>query len=103
MRPPSPTGDLPEHDVDGWSVPVVSPTVSSVNVDGEAVLLDKETGALCLLDPVATVAWACFDGSSAVDDVVADLAAGFGADAELVRADVISFARRLAREGMLQL
>ena len=83
-------------------VPVLRATVVRVEVDGEVVLFDEATGALCLLDPVATVALACFDGASAVDDVAADLAIEFGADERQVLDDVICLAGRLAGEGMLE-
>lgn len=80
--PPSPTGEVRGDALDAWSVPKVRSTVVSVELDGETVLLDEVTGAVCMLSPVATVTWACFDGSSALGEVAADLADGFHADAE---------------------
>lgn len=83
-------------------VPIIRPTVASVQLDGETVLLDEATGALCLLDPVATVVWSCFDGWSTVKHLAIDLAVEFGADPDQVLTDVIGLARRLARNGMLE-
>ena len=100
---PQHLGEVPDRAIDASFVPVVAASVASVEVDGEAVLLDEATGSLCLLDPVATLAWSCFDGSTAVGDVAADLAAGFAADADEVLADVVGLARRLADQGMLEL
>ena len=103
VSPPLRVGEPREHAIDASFVPVVAASVVSVEVDGQAILLDEATGSLCLLDPVATVAWSCFDGSTAVRDVAADLAAGFASDGDQVLADVVGLARRLADHGMLEL
>ena len=88
--------------IDGAFIPVTRRTLSTVEVDGQAVLLDETTGVLCVLDSIATLAWACFDGSSPVGDVAADLAAEFGVDVEEVQAELISVVRRLGSHGMLE-
>jgi hypothetical protein len=87
--------------IDGSFVPEARPTVGTVELEGEAVLLDEATGSLHLLNPVATVVWACFDGSGTIDELVADLSEAFGADAEQVRDDVVGLATELAGQGLL--
>lgn len=102
VRPPESAEEVRGRTVDASFVPLIRPTVSSIELDGEAVLFDEATGALCVLGAVATVAWSCFDGSSAVAEVAADLAVEFGADVEQVQAGVIALASRLAGQGMLE-
>ena len=88
--------------IDGSFVPVSCPSVASVVVDGEVVLLDGSSGTLRNLDPVGGVVWGCLDAPGTIDEIVADLCEEFGADRETVRADVLELMRALGRDGLLQ-
>ncbi|HEV2068517.1 MAG TPA: PqqD family protein [Acidimicrobiales bacterium] len=97
MADPTPTDR-----VDDDFVPRAKPSVASVELDGERVLYDTEGGRLHRLDPVGSLVWACFDGRSPVGELAADLAAGFGADLERVRSDVVELVTTLVDEGLLE-
>ena len=88
--------------IDGSFVPVTSPSVASVVVDGEVVLLDGSTGTLRNLDPVGGVVWGCLDAPGTIDEIVTDLCSEFGADRDTVREDVLELMRALGRDGLLQ-
>jgi len=55
-----------------------SPRVEHVEVDGEIVAFDTESGALHLLDPLATVIWNLLDGSATLLETSDDLASALG-------------------------
>lgn len=72
-----------------------SPAVEHVEIDGETVAYDCERNAIHLLNPVATLLWQCLDGSSALGEISADLAAAFERAETEVLTDVLGFAREL--------
>lgn len=88
--------------LDGTFVPRPRPSVAGLELDGDTVLLDAETGGAHRLDPVASVVWSCFDGSGSLDEIVDDLSAEFAADRERVLQDVVTLARLLGEEGLLE-
>lgn len=97
MTEPVDIDDLDEH-----SVPRAKPTVFSVELDGEAVLLDDETGTVHSLNPIATLVWSCLDGSGSVGELIDDLADAFaGTDRATVSDDVLSLVRTLGELGLL--
>ena len=89
-------------EIDGSFSPRPRSGVAAVELDGEAVLYDEATGRTNLLNPTATAVWFCFDGSGTIDEVVADVAAAFGASVHQVRQDVLGLARELGRQGFLE-
>ena len=50
-------------DIDESFVPVPRSTVATAELDGEAVIFSEETQNMHVLNPTATIVWACFDGS----------------------------------------
>ena len=72
-----------------------------VELDGETVVYDEEQGTLHLLDRIATIVWACCDGTGTVAEIVDDLADAFGAERERVDADVRALLGKLTAEGLL--
>jgi predicted ATPase len=76
-------------------------TLSTVELDGETVIYDDSNGSIHLLDPIATVVWSVFDGTSSLEEIAADLTEAFGADPEQVRSDVVSLVRNLGHSGLL--
>lgn len=81
--------------------PAAKATVTSIELDGEVVVYDLGTGRLHRLDRIAGVIWGCLDGSGTVEEIVADLADGFGADPAQVERDVQAVLRHLAEEELL--
>jgi Coenzyme PQQ synthesis protein D (PqqD) len=81
--------------------PAHAQSVHTVEVDGEAVLLDERDGRLHLLNPSAALVWACFDGESSIGEIVDDISDELDVPRDLVLADTLSVSRRLADEGLL--
>lgn len=84
------------------SIPTRAPSAKGVEVDGEAVLLDQNTGALHLLDDMGVAIWSRLDGSRTVGSIVAELSDVHGAEPDRVALDVQEFLARLARLGLLE-
>ncbi|MGH9073406.1 MAG: HPr-rel-A system PqqD family peptide chaperone, partial [Acidimicrobiales bacterium] len=96
-----PAEGQPAASIDGSFVAVAKPSVASVELDGEGVLYDEEAGASHLLNATATAVWSCLDGSGTLDEIAAELADAFGADAQTVRHDVIALVQQFGRQGLL--
>jgi len=77
-------------------LPVASNQVSAVELDGEAVLYNERTASLHVLNPTATIIWACCDGAGSIAEIAADVADAFALDRDAVVADVISTVRDFA-------
>ncbi len=95
------TGEIPPEAIDGSFVPVRKGSVASSELDGEAVLLDTDTGSVHLLDSIGSVVWSCFDGSATLAELARDLAEAFSAEPDRVYSDVLALARQLGRQGLL--
>jgi Coenzyme PQQ synthesis protein D (PqqD) len=81
--------------------PAHAHALHTVEVDGEAVLLDERSGRLHLLNPSAALVWACFDGVSSIGEIVDDISDELGAPRDVVLAGTLSVSRQLADEGLL--
>ena len=64
--------------VDEAFVPARSAAVHTVEIDGEAVLLDQAADRLHHLNATAALVWACLDGRSTLGQIAADLGAELG-------------------------
>ena len=93
---------IPAAEVDGSFVAARRPGVCTVEMEGEAVLLDEAGGVLHLLEPVATVVWSHLDGVRSLDQLAAELTEAYGAEPASVATDVVLFARQLGRWGLLE-
>jgi hypothetical protein len=87
--------------VDERLAPERGRSVYTVDVDGEAVLLDEGTGRLHLLNVTAALVWACFDGRSTIGEIVTDVSDELGTPRDQVLADTLAVTRQLASEGLL--
>ena len=87
--------------VDEDFVPARSPAVHTVEIDGEAVLLDQAAERLHHLNVTAALVWACLDGRSTVGQIAADLGDELGVPVDTVLADTMVVMRRLSDEGLL--
>ncbi|MGH9152791.1 MAG: PqqD family peptide modification chaperone [Acidimicrobiales bacterium] len=82
--------------------PARASAVATVQVDGEAVLLDEATATLHLLEPLAATVWGLFDGETTITELAAELAAAFGERPGVIGADLVAFTTDLAGRGLLQ-
>src|SRR5262245_16659449 len=88
-------------DIDRSFVPKQAEAAYTVELDGEAVVLDEARNRLHHLNPTATLVWACFDGTGTIDEIAADLASEFGSGHDDVDVDVLQLAHDLGAEGLL--
>lgn len=96
------TTEIPGDAIDGGFTPRGRASVAAVEIDGESVLYDEDSGAVHVLNATGSMIWACFDGSGTIDEIVADIVDAFGADAAAVRNDVVELARQLGGLGLLE-
>lgn len=81
---------------------VRSPQVISEILDGEAVIIDLETGTYYSLDPVASSIWdAIAAGGSTATGIVEGIAAAYGKSSSEAEATLAPFLSRLAAERLV--
>ncbi len=93
--------DVLPSTIDAAFVPVARDAIHTVEIDGEAVLLDERENRLHHLNATATLVWKCLDGRSTVGDIVTDASEVLGAPYDLVLADTIAVCRDLGAQGLL--
>ena len=89
------------RDIDPTFVPRQSAAAFTVEIDGEAVILDEAHNRLHHLNATACLVWSCFDGSGTIDEIVRDLASAYGASPARTGTDVLALARELATQGLI--
>jgi hypothetical protein len=82
-------------------VAVRGESVHTVEVDGEAVLLDEARNRLHVLNATGALVWACLDGVSRVGEIVTDLSEGLGVPYDVALDDTLAVVRTLGAEGLL--
>src|SRR5690349_9485981 len=82
-------------------VPVRASRTHTVEIDGEAIVLDEEANRLHLLNASATIVWTCCDGSGTLAEIAADLAEAVGRAPEQLVDELVTLARTLGAEGLL--
>jgi hypothetical protein len=98
------------HDHDGIDageltpafVAVPRPSICSLELDGEMVLLDEATGRSHVLNPTGSMVWRFLDGSGPIAELIADLADAYETDPAVVEADVMELIRSLGGHGLLE-
>lgn len=99
----APKGDIGVEEIDESLVMRFRATVAAVELDGEAVLLDGDSGAVHTLNPTATLVWLCCDGTARLGEIIDDLADVYGdAGRAVIAADVVELARSIGRQGLLE-
>lgn len=78
------------------------PGIEAVELDGELLLSDEESGLVHVLNPVGSIVWKCLDGSSDLRALIDDLADAFDTPADVVRDDVLSMVRSVGSMGLLE-
>ena len=87
--------------IDASYVPIQSPSAYTLEMDGEAVILDEAGDRLHLLNTTATTVWRHLDGGATVGEICAVIADRFQAAPDLVLSDTIEVIRALAAQGLL--
>ena len=82
-------------------VPLRAPSTHTVELDGEAILLDEARNRLHLLNTTATLVWSFCDGSNTLGDIARDLAEVVEMPTARVSDELVALARKLAAEGLL--
>jgi hypothetical protein len=72
-------------------------------LDGEAVILNLESGRYFGLDPVGTRIWQICEGSGSLRSVWQAMQDEFDAPAEQLQADLLAFVDQLSSEGLVTL
>ena len=76
--------------------------IASKVLDGEAVVIDLDTGVYFGLNTTGTVLWVLLEaGARAADELAGGLAAAYGQAPDAVLADVRFFLDGLVRDGLL--
>ncbi len=86
----------------GRSVVTPHSDVQCSVLDGEAILLNLETGAYFTLNRVGTVTWELFDGVRTLDQIHSTICERFEVSEEVARQDLLSLVEHLDQEGLLQ-
>jgi hypothetical protein len=74
----------------------------SVDLGPETVLFDRSSGAAHALNPTGALVWKCLDGESPLEEIVTDLADGFGVTTDVVADQVLDLMRAAGRSGLLE-
>jgi Coenzyme PQQ synthesis protein D (PqqD) len=82
--------------------PTRGPSVYTVEIDGEAVLLDEAVNRLHHLNHTAALLWACFDGHTRSQQLAAEICDELDLPYEVVLADTVTIVRELGAEGLLE-
>lgn len=90
-----------QESIDRSSAPRPRDDLAHVEIDGEAVIYDERSGAMHLLDPIATVVWGCLDGAVSLGQIARELADAFTADPSRVEGDVVAVVRSFGGQGLL--
>lgn len=80
--------------------PTRCPAVTTVVLEGEAVLYDERTGDVHTLNQTAAVIWNALDGRD-LNEVAETVAAAQGAPVDLVRQHVLDLVPALAAAGLV--
>lgn len=75
--------------------------LAGVELDGETILYEEDSGGLHVLNPTATLVWRCLDGAVSLGELADDIAAALGADPIEVGRDLLALAQQLDDEGLL--
>ena len=93
--------DLAPEDIEAGFAPCPRDSLISTRLDDEVLIVDRNTGQMHVLNSTAALVWECFDGDVTLDELAADLADGFHAPLEVVRADTLEMTRELGRLGLV--
>lgn len=76
-------------------------SVRALEVDGDISLYDRSSQRALMLNGTASAIWRLADGERTLDEVIAELASSYHADAGAIRTDVERTVRDLVDAGFL--
>ena len=79
-----------------------SPGLVEQDVEGETVILDKDSGLIHQLNPTAAEIWHACDGIKTAGDIAAQIADRYEVELELAKADVESALKQLEQQKLVQ-
>jgi PqqD family protein of HPr-rel-A system len=82
--------------------PAVRDDLTVVELDGEAVVYDEETGDLHHLNPTATLVFRLCDGTGTARELAADIAEAYRQPPHEVERQIRGLLRRFRRAGLLR-
>jgi hypothetical protein len=88
-------------EVDASFAPARAESVYTVEIDGEAVLLDEAVNRLHLLNATATLVWRLLDGDVSIGEMARELSEELATPYDTVLDDTLAIVRNLAEEGLL--
>jgi hypothetical protein len=88
--------------LDPTSAPRRASEVHTVELDGEAVLLDERANELHVLNHTATLLWQLYDGVITLDELASEIADSIGLDPGIARADILEATGQMARSGLVE-
>lgn len=95
-------GEIGSDDIGETFVVRFRDSVTSVELDDEAVLLDGATEAVHTLNPTGTLVWRCVDGVASLGEIIDDFAAVFVDVArDELAADILQLVRAMGAQGLL--
>ena len=89
-------------DISKTSTVSAAPGQVSSTVEGEAVILDVESGVYYGLNPVGAWVWEELQSPKTVSGLLDDLVAEFDVDAERGEADLMALLEDLANAGLIE-
>jgi hypothetical protein len=87
--------------IDDQVAPARSTEVFTVELDGEAVLLDEAADRLHLLNHTGTLLWLLYDGQTSLAELADELADELDLDRVQILDDIVAITAHLAEEGLL--
>jgi hypothetical protein len=87
--------------IDERSTPARGAGVYTVELDGEAVLLDQDNDRLHLLNQTGTLLWLLYDGRTSLGELAGELASELVLDRDQVLVDIVAITTQLADERLL--
>jgi hypothetical protein len=87
--------------IDAAFAPARAAAVYTVDLDGEAVLLDEDRNRLHHLNRSAALLWACFDGDASIAVLVREISEELNLPEEELLVTSLEVVRDLAAEGLL--
>jgi HprK-related kinase A len=85
----------------GTTGPRRAATVTSVELDGRAVLYDQTDARVHVLNPSAAAVWSCLDGHVTIGDLARELAEVYDEPVQRVDREIIDLVRQLESEGLI--
>jgi hypothetical protein len=96
------TDSVQVDEIPGTCAPLVRASVCWVELGGETVIYDADSGVSHLLNQTGTLVWGCLDGHTSLDELIVDLASVYAVSESAVRADVVALVGQLHRQGLLE-